>query len=125
MIYQIAADMVVVLHLLFVIFAVLGGLLVVWQRYLFLLHFPAMIWAIWIEFSGGLCPLTPLENRLRRLGGENGYQGGFIEHYIEPLLYPPGLTRNTQLILGAFVLTINCCLYGFLLFRAWRASRST
>ena len=87
-------------------------------------HLPAMIWAAWIEFRGGLCPLTPLENWLRRQGGRAGYQGGFIEHYVEPLLYPPGLTRTTQLILGAFVLIINCVLYGLLIFQVWRDGRS-
>ncbi len=124
MVYQIAADTVVVLHLVFVLFAVLGSLLILWRRYLLWLHLPAMIWAAWIEFRGGLCPLTPLENWLRRQGGMAGYQGGFIEHYVEPLLYPPGLTRTTQLILGAAVLIINCGLYGLLLFRVWRDGRS-
>jgi hypothetical protein len=124
MVYQIAADIVLVAHLAFVFFAVLGSLLVLWRRYLLWLHLPAMIWAAWIEFRGGLCPLTPLENWLRRQGGMAGYRGGFIEHYVEPLLYPPGLTRTTQLILGSVVLIINCTLYGLLLFRVWRASRS-
>jgi len=125
MVFKIAADMVLVLHLMFVFFAVLGSLLVLWRRYLLWLHLPAMIWAVWIEFRGGLCPLTPLENWLRRQGGVAGYQGSFIEHYVEPLLYPPGLTRSTQVVLGAAVLIINCGLYGLLLFRVWRATRST
>jgi len=125
MVYQIAADMVLVLHLVFVLFAVLGSLLVLWRRYLLWLHLPAMIWAAWIEFRGGLCPLTPLENWLRRQGGIAGYGGGFIEHYVETLLYPPGLTRTTQMVLGAAVLIINCGLYGLLLFRVWRATRSS
>ena len=112
------------MHLVFVLFAVLGSLLVLWRRYLLWFHLPAMIWAAWIEFRGGLCPLTPLENWLRRQGGMAGYQGGFIEHYVEPLLYPPGLTRTTQVVLGAVVLIINCGLYGLLLFRVWRAGRS-
>ncbi len=88
------------------------------------LHLPAMIWAAWIEFRGGICPLTPLENWLRWQGGIAGYQGGFIEHYVEILLYPPGLTRTTQMVLGAAVLVINCILYGFLLFQIWRDTRS-
>ncbi len=124
MVYQIAADMVLVLHLAFVLFAVLGSLLVFWRRYVLWLHLPAMIWAAWIEFRGTICPLTPLENWLRRQGGIAGYQGAFVEHYVEPLLYPPGLTRTTQMILGATVLIINCGLYGLLLFRIWRATRS-
>ncbi len=122
--YQIAADMVLMLHLAFVLFAVLGSLLVFWRRYLLWLHLPTMTWAAWIEFSGTICPLTPLENWLRRQGGITGYQGGFVEHYLEPLLYPPGLTRTTQMILGVAVLIINCGLYGLLLFRIWRAGRS-
>jgi hypothetical protein len=124
MIYQIAADTVVLLHLMFVLFAVLGSLLVLWRRYLLWLHLPAMTWAAWIEFSGGLCPLTPLENWLRRQGGIAGYGEGFIEHYVTTLLYPPGLTRTSQVVLGAAVLIINCGLYGLLLFRLWRARRS-
>ena len=124
MVYLIAADMVLVLHLAFILFAVLGSLLVLWRRYLLLFHLPAMTWAAWIEFRGGICPLTPVENWLRRQGGIAGYQGGFIEHYGELLLYPPGLTRTTQMILGAAVLIINCCLYGLLLFHIWRNTRS-
>ncbi len=113
-----------VLHLAFILFAVLGSLLVFWRRYLLWLHLPAMIWATWIEFSGGFCPLTPVENWLRRQGGIAGYQGGFIEHYIEFLIYPPGLTRTTQMILGAAVLTINCGLYGLLFLKILRDIRS-
>lgn len=123
MVYQIAADMVLVLHIVFVLFAVLGSLLVFWRRYVIWLHLPAMIWAVWIEFRGGICPLTPLENWLRRQGDIVGYHGGFIEHYIEFLLYPTDLTRTTQVIMGAAVLSINCGLYGLLLFRIWRATR--
>ena len=125
MLYQVAADLVLVLHLAFVFFAILGSLLVFWRRYLCLLHLPALIWAVWIEFRGSVCPLTPLENWLHRQGGIAGYQGGFIEHYIELLLYPPGLTRITQVILGVTVLIINCGLYGWLLFQIWQDSRST
>jgi len=109
---------------MFVLFAVLGSLLVLWRRYLLWLHLPAMTWAAWIEFSGGLCPLTPLENWLRRQGDIAGYGEGFIEHYVTTLLYPPGLTRTSQVVLGAAVLIINCGLYGLLLFRLWRARRS-
>lgn len=125
MAYQIAADMILVLHLAFVLFAVLGSLLVFWRRYLIWLHLPVMLWAIWIEFRGGLCPLTDLENWLHQQSGSVGYQGSFIEHYVELLLYPPGLTRTTQMVLGAVVLIINFGLYGLLLFRVWRATRST
>jgi len=124
MVYQVAADMVLVAHLVFVLFAVLGSLLVLWRRNLLWFHLPAMIWAAWIEFRGGLCPLTPLENWLRRQAGIAGYQGGFVNHYIEQLLYPPGLTRTTQVVLGAAVLIINCGLYGLLIYRIRRTTRS-
>ena len=124
MFYQTAADIVVIVHLLFVLFAVLGGLLVYRWRYLLWVHLPAVFWAAWVVITGGICPLTPLENQLRRQGGIAGYQGGFIEHYVETLLYPPGLTRTTQMVLGVAVLVINVGLYGLLLLRARRAARS-
>ncbi len=124
MVYQRAADIVVIVHLLFVLFAVLGGLLVYRWRYLLWVHLPAVFWAAWVVITGGICPLTPLENRLRLQGGVAGYPGGFIEYYVETLLYPPGLTRTTQMALGAAVLVINIGLYGLLLFRARRTGRA-
>jgi hypothetical protein len=121
MIYQRLADLVVIVHLLFVIFVVLGGLLVLrWPR-LGWIHLPAAIWGIGIEWLGGICPLTPLENRFRRLGGEAGYEGGFIEHYLLPVLYPSGLTRTVQIVLGASVLLINLIVYAILIRRKTRA----
>ncbi len=109
------ADVVVGLHLAFVLFAVLGGLLVIrWKRVVWL-HIPAVVWAALIEFAGWICPLTPLENRFRALGGGSGYAGGFVDHYILPVLYPSGLTRQVQFALGAFVVLINLAIYGYLL----------
>lgn len=111
MAYRLLADLVVLVHLAFVLFAVLGGLLALqWPRAA-LVHIPAAAWAALIEFAGWICPLTPLENHLRRLGGELGYSGGFVEHYVIPLLYPVGLTRPSQVILGALVLALNVAVY--------------
>ena len=117
MIYRALADLVLALHLVFVLFVVLGGLLVVrWPRAAWL-HIPAAIWGVLIEFTGWICPLTPLENSLRTRGGAAGYNGGFIEHYIQPLLYPAGLTRSTQVVLGSLVLALNLTAYGIMVSR--------
>ncbi len=117
MIYGLLADLTVVLHAGFVAFVVLGGLLVLrWPR-LAWAHVPAAIWGVLIEFAAWICPLTPLENWFRTRGGEAGYAGGFVDHYIMPVLYPQGLTRSTQLALGTFVLVLNAAVYGFLLWR--------
>lgn len=111
------ADLVLVVHLAFVLFVVLGGLLVLkWPR-LALLHVPAAIWGVLIEYSGWICPLTPIENSFRVRGGVAGYSGGFIEHYIQPVLYPAGLTRATQMVLGTVVLILNLTAYGIVVSR--------
>jgi uncharacterized protein DUF2784 len=116
------ADLVVALHFAFVLFVVLGGLLVLrWPRLAYL-HIPAAIWGVLIEFAGWICPLTPLENALRVRAGEAGYQGSFVEHYILPVLYPSALTRNVQFLLGALVLALNLAIYGYLLRRIRRNS---
>ncbi len=112
MIYRALADAVLVLHLGFVLFVVLGGLLVPRWPTLAWLHIPAAIWGVLIEFTGWICPLTPLENSFRERGGEAGYSGGFIQHYIQPLLYPAGLTRSTQFALGGIALILNLAAYG-------------
>jgi len=120
LIYRALADLILALHLVFVLFVVLGGLLVLrWPRIAWL-HIPAAIWGVLIEFTGWICPLTPLENSLRTRGGEAGYSGGFIEHYIQPLLYPAGLTRSTQVVLGSVVLILNLTAYGIALTRIRR-----
>jgi hypothetical protein len=114
-----AADAVVLLHALFIAFVVLGAaLLPRWPR-LVALHLPALLWGMYVEAAGAICPLTPLENRLRALAGAAGYEGGFIEHHLLPLIYPPGLTRKLQWTLGAVVLGVNLGLYG----RWWLARR--
>ena len=114
--YGLLADLVLLVHLVFVLFVVLGGLLVLrWPRMAWL-HLPAALWGAGIEFASGICPLTPLENRLRHLGGEAGYSGGFIDHYVTALIYPHGLTRGVQLALGVLVVLVTVILYR----RAWR-----
>jgi len=112
MLYRTLADLVVVIHLGFVLFVVLGGLLVLRWTKLAWLHLPAAIWGVLIEFFGWICPLTPLENHWRQLGGQAGYQGGFVQHYIVSLLYPDQLTRGIQILLGALVLAFNAFVYG-------------
>ena len=117
MLYRVFADLVVVTHLVFVLFAVLGAFLVLsWKRCAWI-HIPAVVWAALIEFAGWVCPLTPLENWLREKGGSIVYRSGFIEHYIIPLLYPCMLTRSLQIALGLFVLSINLGIYGWVLYR--------
>ena len=108
---RILADLTLVLHLAFVVFAVGGGLLVArWPRVAWM-HLPAVAWAAWVEFAGWLCPLTPLENWLRQRGGRAAYSSGFIEHYLLPLLYPPSLSWELQWVLGALVILVNVAVY--------------
>jgi hypothetical protein len=109
--YRLAADAIVVLHVAFVVFVVLGGLLVLWKPRLAWIHLPAMLWGAWIEFAGWICPLTPLENWLREQGGEAAYTSSFVDRYLMPTLYPPALTREVQWALGATVLAINAIIY--------------
>ncbi|MGB5161395.1 MAG: DUF2784 domain-containing protein [Thermoanaerobaculia bacterium] len=120
MLVSLAADLVASLHFAFVVFVVSGGLLVLrWPR-LAWLHLPAVAWGASIELLGWICPLTPLENRLRHEAGLAGYEGGFVEHYLVPLLYPASLSRSVQVILGLSVLLINAVLYGSILRRRFR-----
>ncbi|MGN2406598.1 DUF2784 domain-containing protein [Pseudomonas syringae] len=123
MIFRLAADAVVTFHLLFIIFVLLGGLLVLRWPWAALLHLPAMAWGAAVELLHLYCPLTPLENALRSRAGDQGYDGGFIEHYLIPLIYPAGLTPQIQLWLGGIVLLINASVYGALLVRGVRRFR--
>jgi uncharacterized protein DUF2784 len=111
MVYRAAADSVLVLHGAFVLFVMLGGLLVLRWTNLAWLHVPAVVWAAFVEFTGRICPLTPLEVALRERAGEAGYAGDFVEHYVVSLLYPEGLTRDTQTTLGALVVIVNALIY--------------
>lgn len=115
--YILAANLIVLLHFGFVCFVVGGGVLVLRWRRLAWLHIPAALWGAMIEYKGGLCPLTPLEQSLRQAGGEAGYAGGFVEHYILPVLYPDYLTRDVQFVLGTLVVVINVSVYGWLVAR--------
>jgi hypothetical protein len=105
------ADLVVLGHFAFLLFVMFGGLLRLLWRRAHWLHLPAVIWGGYVELSGGICPLTPLENRLRRAGGSGEYAGGFIEHYILPILYPPGLTREVQFGLAIGLVLLNLLVY--------------
>jgi Protein of Unknown function (DUF2784) len=120
LIYRALADLVLVVHLAFVLFVVFGGLLVARWRWLAWLHIPMVVWGVFIEYSGGICPLTPLENSFRIKGGEAGYSGDFIQHYILPTLYPAGLTRSMQMILGSLALIVNLAAYAIVLSRLKR-----
>jgi hypothetical protein len=122
MIYRLAADLVLIIHLAFVIFVVLGGLLVLRWRALMWLHVPVVLWGVAIELIGFVCPLTPLEVWLREQGGEAGYEGGFIAHYITALLYPDGLTRGLQVMFGVVAMLPNAAIYAYLLVRRRRAA---
>jgi hypothetical protein len=111
MLYRGLADLTLIIHLAFILFVILGGLLVLrWSR-LAWVHIPVAVYGATIEFMGFICPLTPLEIWLRRQGGEAGYEGGFIEHYITAAIYPTGLTREIQLGLGLGVIVINIIVY--------------
>ncbi|MEL7536236.1 MAG: DUF2784 domain-containing protein [Pseudomonadota bacterium] len=122
MIYRVLADLVVIVHLGFILFAMLGGLLALRWRWAPLLHLPAVLWGAYIELSGGICPLTPLENDLRHAAGSSGYTGGFIEHYLIPLIYPSGLTHSVQVLLAAVLVAANVVIYAFVVWRWWRTS---
>ena len=111
MAYRLLADLVVIIHGGFVLFAVLGGLLVLKRPRWAWLHLPAFLWAGFIELTGGICPLTPLENWLRAAGGQEVYRGEFIDRYLMPLLYPDELTQEYQILLGSFVLVLNAAIY--------------
>ena len=124
MIAGLSADAVVLLHLGFILFVTFGGLFVLrWPR-LAWVHLPAVAWGALIEITGWICPLTPLENRLRAAAGDPAYPGGFIERYIVPIVYPSGLTRSMQLGLAAAVVAVNLAFYGVLVIsRKSRTSR--
>jgi hypothetical protein len=117
------ADLVLLSHAAFVAFVMLGGLFVLrWPRVAWL-HLPTALWGAGIELFGGLCPLTPLENYLRHAAGEQGYEEGFVEHYVVALLYPAGLTPHVQVVLGALVIAANALVYAYVLGRRRRTQK--
>ena len=119
-----AADLLVLIHFGFILFVFLGGLLVWrWPRVMWL-HLPAMAWGALIEFVGFICPLTPLENRLRMAAGADVYAGGFVDRYITPVVYPEGLDRSTQLVLGTLIILINLAVYTLVAVKRKRGDRS-
>jgi hypothetical protein len=120
MFFRLLADLTVVLHLAFVLFVVLGGLLVVRRRAVAWLHLPAAVWGAWVEFAGWICPLTPLENWLRARGGGPEYSTSFVERYLVPTLYPEALSREVQWILGGFVIVMNVVVYAVVFRRQTR-----
>lgn len=123
MLPRLLADLVLLLHLTFILFAVFGALgALVWRRAP-LVHLPVLAWGVYIEFSSGICPLTPLENALRRAAGQAGFSGGFIDHYLSPVVYPPGLGSGAQVGLGIALLFVNAMLYGVVLWRRRSARR--
>lgn len=111
MLARIAADAVLVVHLAFILFVLLGGLAVLRWPKLAWLHLPAVVWGALVELNGWICPLTPLEVALREAAGDSGYRGDFLQHYIVALLYPEGLTRAMQLGFGGLVVLINSAVY--------------
>ena len=119
MIFRLLADLTVVLHLAFVLFVVLGGLLVLRRRAVAWVHLPAAAWGAWVEFAGWVCPLTPLENWLRIKSGGPVYTSSFVERYIIPTLYPEALSRELQWLLGGFVVVVNAAVY----MTVWRRGR--
>ena len=124
MTWRMLADLLVGLHLTFAGFVIFGGFLTwKWPRALFA-HLPALAWGFWVETSGQICPLTPLEIHLRHLAGEAGYRGGFLNHYVVSVLYPAWLTRPDQWVLAGLLLAINLTAYGVLLLKLRQSGRS-
>jgi hypothetical protein len=123
-VFHFLANAVVLLHFAFVAFVVLGGVLALRWRWLVWIHLPAALWGVAIMFGGWICPLTPLENHFRRLAGSSVQEGGFIESHILPVLYPDGLTRGSQVVLGLLALALNAAVYFIWLRRSAAATRS-
>ena len=124
MFYGFAADALAVAHLAFIGYVLCGGLLVFrWPRSVFM-HVPAVVWAVLLELYRLSCPLTPWEQQLRLAAGEGGYGGGFVAHYLLPLIYPAGLTHNVQLVLAGVVIAVNGIVYGWLVRKRWKARRA-
>ena len=111
MLYRFLADAIIIIHLIFILFVILGGFLALRNKRWSIVHLPAALWAATIEFKGWMCPLTPLENWFREKGGNSIYQGDFIEHYLLPIIYPADLTRELQIIFGLSVVIINIAVY--------------
>ena len=118
--YRLAADTLVTAHLLYIVFVVVGGLIAFRARWILWLHVPAVVWAIYVQYIGRVCPLTPWEKEFRDIAGAAGYEGGFIDHYIVPIVYPPDMPVAMHLVLGTLVILINGAVYTALVVRARR-----
>ena len=123
MLYRIAADLVLALHLGFIAFVVLGWLLILRYRWMAYVHVPAAVWGAFIEITGRICPLTIWENSFRQSAGESGYSESFVEHYLLPVIYPAGLTRSIQFWIAGCVIIVNVVIYAWLLYR-WKSGRT-
>ena len=117
MLYRYSADAILFLHLAFIVFVVIGGLLAVWRRGVLFIHLPAALWGVFVELTGRVCPLTSLENTFRIKAGNAGYSKSFVEHYLLGIIYPEGLTREVQHFLGALVVVVNVAIYLWLFYR--------
>jgi hypothetical protein len=115
---SIAADAVMLFHFCFIAFALLGSFLVLWRRWVIWLHLPGLAWGAWIELSGNICPLTPLENHFRQLAGQSTYGEGFITHYLGPVIYPAGLTRSAQFWILGVLIAVNLIGYALVIARS-------
>ncbi len=122
MLYLVAADAVLVIHLAFILFALFGAAFAIRWRWFPVLHLPAATWGFFVELTGRICPLTYLENYLRIKDGQAGYTTSFIEYYLMPVIYPAGLTREGQFVLAAVVVVINAAIYGWVFH--WRREKS-
>jgi uncharacterized membrane protein YvlD (DUF360 family) len=120
MVWGILADVVLTLHALFIAWVVLGAVAVALRPWLLWLHLPALAWGLFVQFTGTVCPLTPIEVALRHAAGEQGYAGGFVEHYLGAIVYPEGLTREAQWRLGGLLAAFNLGLYAWVW---WRRAR--
>ncbi|WP_234697194.1 DUF2784 domain-containing protein [Nitrosophilus alvini] len=123
MLFRIAADILVILHFIFILFVLFGGFLVLRRRWIMYLHIPAVIWGALVEIKGWICPLTPWEQYFRQISGEEGYTGGFIEHYLLHIIYPAGITREIEILLGIFVIVLNLGIYSFVVVKSLHKNR--
>jgi hypothetical protein len=121
---KLLADIIILLHLAFIIFVVFGALLVLYRRWVAWLHIPMVLWSSVVNITPWLCPLTPLENLFRRQAGETGYAGGFIAHYIAPLIYPEGMSYDMGMMVGGFVFIWNMMIYGLVIYRIRYSKRT-
>ena len=120
MFYSVAADLLVILHLTFIVFVIAGGFSLLKWPWMVILHIPAAAWGAFVEINGLICPLTPWENHLRLLAGEKGYPNSFIEHYLIPIIYPPEISQTMLTMMGVMVIVINLCVYTFVVYRLTR-----